>query len=54
MFNRKTPTRTEIIESHWLEYLQYVKDHWRTAPRPCERGFWKWYVTEKMEPTEDD
>jgi hypothetical protein len=49
MFKKK-PTRTHIIESHWMEYLQWVKDQGeKTQCRPSDRAFWKWYLKNKVE-----
>jgi hypothetical protein len=54
MFNpfKRPPSRNELIDAHWLEYLQWIKDHdEKRQARPSERGFWKWYVATQMEVT---
>lgn len=49
-------TKSKIMEKHWLEYLQWLKNKLynessRYKPRPTEKGFWQWYVEHKMEVT---
>lgn len=44
------PTRAELLDKHWLEFLQYVKqvNHYAKAS-PVERDFWVWYINNVME-----
>lgn len=57
------PTKTEIIENSWVEFLEYCKEHNDKNPHsnpidqagyreyPKEETFWFWYIEYKMEPT---
>ncbi|HEY6411266.1 MAG TPA: hypothetical protein VIY29_27720, partial [Ktedonobacteraceae bacterium] len=61
-----TLTKTEIIEKHWYEFLQHVKDRLpytevyvgeypvdaKVMMYGYEWSFWNWYVNNKMEPTQ--
>ncbi len=55
------PTKTEIIEKYWFEFLQFLKydqelpaEDFTTLMKEIgiEAMFWTWYMQKKLEPTD--
>jgi len=52
----QNPTKTELLEKHWFEFLQYLQGqivsfgaYGASHVEPTESWFWDWYIYAKLE-----
>lgn len=54
---KQIPTKSEIMDLHWLEFLSWVKKHNQNAADSgsawaerdaSEINFWHWYIDNKL------
>jgi len=52
------PTKTELIEKYWFEFLLYLRGRMQSFGdydghvQPTESWFWDWYISNKMKSTD--
>lgn len=46
-----SPTKSELLERHWLEYLKGWNTESHPLSDPSEGDFWRWYIDNHL--TED-